>query len=258
MFCSQCGNKAVEGQQFCPACGNRLAVSVDGEGANGTAVAGRTRTPWEDRDTRGFFGGLSATIKESLFSPSEFFRNMGVTGGLSDPLLYAMIVGVLGIMASYLWQVVLHDAFKGLLPQEVPVAGGIQALGSIGLAFVALFVPFLLIISLFLWSGFLHVLLLMVSGARNGFEATFRAVSYSCGSYLFMTIPVCGSLIATVWSIVITIIGLKEAHGTSGGKATFAVLFPMILCCLAVFLFAVLLFGTVAASLGTMKPSPWR
>jgi hypothetical protein len=256
MFCSQCGKEVTEGQIFCPSCGNRVAADAGG-GFLGITAA-RSRTAWEDRERNGIFNGLLTTLKETLFSPTEFFRRMNVTGGISDPLLYAMIVGVVGIMVSYVWQVLFQDAFLGYLPSDMKGIAGIGSLGSIGLAFFALFLPFFVICSLFLWSGMLHVLLLMVRGANNGFEATFRAVAYSYSTYLFMTIPFCGWLIASIWSMVISIIGLKEAHGTTGGKASFAVLFPLILCCVLAALFVMLVLGTVAASFGTMKPSPWK
>lgn len=256
MFCSQCGREASEGQVFCQACGARIVVETDARTA--TSMAGRSRTAWEDRERTGFFGGMLTTLKETLFTPTEFFRKMNVTGGIADPLLYAMIVGVVGIMVSYVWQVLFQDAFLGYLPSDVKGTVGIGSLGNIGLAFVAIIVPFVVIISLFLWSGVLHLLLLIVRGANNGFEATFRAVAYSSSTFIFLTIPFCGWPLYWVWRMVIAIIGLKEAHGTSGGKASFAVLFPLLLCCAVGFLIALLVFGTVAASLGTMKPSPWK
>jgi hypothetical protein len=54
------------------------------------------------------------------------------------------------------------------------------------------------------------------------------------------------------------VIGLRDAHGTSGGKAAFVVLFPLIMCCAFVVLFSLLVLGTVAASFGTMPQQPWK
>lgn len=253
MFCPHCGKEMAESQAFCQVCGGKIAQDQP-IAAPGT----RERTAWEERDRNGFFSGLFSTLKGSLFSPTVFFRTMNVNGGLGDPLLYAMIVGVVGMMVSYVWQILFQDAFLGYLPPDVQAAGGMNVFSGIGIAFVALFLPFLVIISTFLWAGIWHLLLLMVRGANNGFEATFRTAAYSYGSYIFMAIPFCGGLIAFIWNIIVAIIGLKEAHGTGGGKAAFAVLFPMILCCGAVVLIVLLLLGTVAASLGTMKPNPWN
>ncbi len=255
MHCPHCGYEVNEGQLYCHVCGKRLAPQPAAEAAAG----GRGRTPWEDRGQRGFFGGLTATLRESLFAPGGFFRRMRVAGGLADPLLYAMITGVVGFMLFYVWQILFQDLFHGYMPQDMRGAGGVGALGSgFGIAVLAVFIPFLVIMSLFLWAGMLHLLLMMVRGANNGFEATFRAVAYSYGAYLLMAIPFCGGLIATVWNLIIVIIGLKEAHGTSGGKASFAVLFPLLLCCVAAALFALLVLGVAAASFGTFQPLPWK
>jgi hypothetical protein len=129
---------------------------------------------------------------------------------------------------------------------------------GVGMSVMAVITPFMIIAGVFLGSGMLHLLLLMVRGAKNGFESTFRVVAYAYGSNIFMAVPFCGGFIAALWNIVVVIIGLKEAHGISGGKAAFAVLFPLILCCAFVVLFSILVLGTVAASFGTMPHQLWK
>jgi hypothetical protein len=99
---------------------------------------------------------------------------------------------------------------------------------------------------------------MIVRGAKNGFEATFRVVSYSIGAYVFLMVPFCGAIISGLWTVVLAIIGLKEAHGTTGGKAAFAVFFPLIMCCAIVMLFSLLVLGTVVSSFGTMPHQPWK
>jgi len=173
-------------------------------------------------------------------------------------MLYAMITTMLGFMASYLWQILLRDALHGYLPRDLQGAAGFDLFSGIGLALLSLLLPFLIIAVLFLWSGVLHALLLMVKGATNGFEATFRAVSYSYGANLLLLMPFCGGIIASLWVMVMVIIGLKEAHGTTGGKASFVVLFPLLLCCAAVVLTVLVVFGTIAASLGSLSQQPWK
>lgn len=240
MFCPHCGKDITEGQAFCQHCGGML------EKPESTADL-REKTPWEDRALQGFIGGLLKTMKGSLFTPAEFFRKMPVKGGLTDPLLYALIVGMIGMMASYVWQIMLEDTFRGFIPAEMKAAAGYNIFHGIGMAVLAVITPFMIIVALFVWAGILHLLLMLVHGSKNGFEATFRAVSYSYGANIFMALPFCGGFVALVWSIVLAIIGLKEAHGTSGGRASFAVLFPLIACCVGVVLIAMLIAGTMAS-----------
>ena len=77
----------------------------------------------------------------------------------------------------------------------------------------------------------LHLFLLMVGGAASGFSATLRVVCYSQTSGLAVVIPLAGGIIQLIWGLVLQIMGLTQAHRTSGGKAAFAVIGPVILCC---------------------------
>lgn len=248
MFCPHCGKDSAEDQAYCGHCGGRIS-----EPGPPPQQGMRETTPWEDRQTRGILTGVIDTLKSSLFSPAEFFRKMKVTGGLTDPLLYALITGMAGVMVSFVWQILLQDTLQSFVPQEMRSAAGLELFRNVGMAALAVMMPFMMMIGLFIWAGMLHLFLMMVKGANNGFEATFRTVAYSYGANVFQAIPFCGGFIATVWSLVLVIIGLRESHGTTGGKATFAALFPLVLCCVFVALVAVLIFGTIAASLGSMS-----
>jgi hypothetical protein len=250
MFCPHCGKEVAESQAFCQHCGASLAESVP---ALAPVAGGRTKTPWEDRENTGFFWGLFSTLKECLFKPSGSFRRMPVAGGLTDPLLYALIVGMVGMMFLYLWQILLKGTVQSYLPSGMATTPGSQVFQGIGTAFMAILAPFLIIIGLFITSGLLHLFLLLIKGARAGFEATFRVVSYSYSANIFFIAPICGSFIACIWALVITIIGLKEMHEISGGKAALAVFLPVFLCCGVIFLAASAVFmGVLAASLSTM------
>ena len=249
MFCQHCGKEIMEGQAFCQFCGGKTAAAP-------ATAAGRSKTAWEDEGTQLSLGGLTATLKESLFRPAEFFRKMNVTGGLSNPLLYALITGMIGWTAYYFWEIVFHDTFRELLPSQA--TSGLALFAEAGLAVKAIFTPFMLIAGLFIWSGVLHLLLMLVRGAKNGFEATFRVVSYINGASVFLVMPLCGAFLCGIWTLVLAVIGLRDAHGISGGKATFVVLFPLLLCCAFIALFSLLVLGTVAASFGTLSQQPWK
>jgi hypothetical protein len=94
---------------------------------------------------------------------------------------------------------------------------------------------------------------MIVGGANKPFEATFRVLAFSQGSTgPLQIIPLCGGLIAGVWALVVNCIGLARAHETSTGRATLAVLLPVIVCCggglLLLFLF---MFGALGAWSGS-------
>ena len=158
------------------------------------------------------------TMKEVLFSPTLFFRNMPVNKGIQNPLLYGVIIGFVGGLLNLLWQY----AFSGVL-------GTINVFLTAYVLIYAFALPFLIAIGLFVFSGVFHVVLMVVGGDKRGFEATFRVVSYSTSTQVLSLLPLLGWLIAPIYSLVLFIIGFRESHRIGTGRAAFAVLLPLIL-----------------------------
>ena len=114
------------------------------------------------------------------------------------------------------------------------------------LGYLAIFI----LIFAFICSAILHVILWILDGAKEGFEATVRVYAYAAGSTaVFQIIPICGGLVAVIWSLVLQIIGLSRAHGISPGKAALAVLLPLALCCVLVAVLATLFASVILAAL---------
>lgn len=89
---------------------------------------------------------------------------------------------------------------------------------------------------------------MMIFGwTKRSFEATFRASAYSYGPLAFAVVPICGSSIGFIWSLVLFIIGLKHMQQTTGGKAAFTALLPLILCCCLVSLLVIVFGAAVLA-----------
>jgi hypothetical protein len=104
-------------------------------------------------------------------------------------------------------------------------------------------VPLGIVIVLFIWSAIVHLCLMIVGGANQPFETTFRVVAFTQGSIgPLQIIPLCGGLISLVWAIVCYCIGLARAHETDTGRAVLAVLLPLIVCCGGLF-FAFMFLG---------------
>jgi hypothetical protein len=248
MYCPRCGKEIVEGQVFCQYCGLRLVA----ESSLSLTNTERKKTAWESREETGFFRGLFRTTKDALFTPADFFKRMPVSGGLTDPLLYALIIAMAGLMVHYLWDMLLYNSMPEFLGSEIRTVAGHSVVERLRSPYAAVILPFLLIFWLFVVSGALHLFLHLVRGALAGFEATFRVIAYGVSPFIFLMIPFCGMPIAGFWMMTIAIIGLKQAHGTTGGKAAFAVLFPFLFCCGLLIAAMVLFMGAIAASFGSM------
>jgi hypothetical protein len=178
---------------------------------------GREYCPWEDMENLGFFQAFFTTLRNVLFSPTTFFGRMPSRRGLSNPLIFALIMGVLGKVLGLTWQQVLSLRF-GKFPELSPnhfIA-------------IAIVLPLIVLAGLYIGSGIVHVCLTLVGGNRRGFEATFRVIAYSGAAEIFSLIPFIGSIVTFIYALPITIIGLRENHGTSTGKAVLAVFLPAI------------------------------
>ena len=71
-----------------------------------------------------------------------------------------------------------------------------------------------------------QLLVRLVVGARNsGFGATFRVASYTQVTSLANWIPIVGPLLA-LYGIYLSVVGIREMHGTTTAKAALVVLIP--------------------------------
>jgi hypothetical protein len=254
--CPKCGALLPStGDRFCINCG--AEVSPEGPpplppppfGASGPSATPDTGTPWDRRDQLGVVPAIFDTIKGVLFSPAEFYRAMPKTGGIGAPLAFGMLVGYLGLLVATIYnaltQTLIGSAFRDL--EEGPLARIAPFLeGGLGFVANAILGPFYVLIGLFVGAGVYHLVLLILGQARQGFETTFRVVCYGQAAAILQVVPFCGGLVMAVWLIVVSIIGLSEAHGIGRGSAAIAVLAPVVLCCCCVALALALVFGGIA------------
>jgi len=189
--------------------------------------------PFEDLPRHGFFPGMWGTIRMVLSKPGAFFRAMPVTGGMTKPLIFHLLLAEFMIASQYLWGLAGLGATAEYLGSPELLDLG---LGTAEAAPVLLFVvyPLLLVLRLMLMTGIIHLLLRVVRSGGFGAEGTFRVLCYSAAPLLLGVIPGFGPLVGGVWSIGLTILGLKEAHRTSISAAMFAVLVPILMMLAAV------------------------
>ena len=219
----------------CPSCGQRfefsapekdIAPTIEESGHRpGFREPKRKGAPWENRPDLGLRHGIYDTFKAVLFSPGAFFSSLSWDGGIKEPLAFGVLVGSFGRMFGVFWNFLIFSGSLLALGQSVfsNVTVGLIFL------FIIVMIPFFLILSLFVYSGILHLLLLIVGGAKNHFEATFRVVSYSQATQAWVLIPFFGGWIAGIWQFVVQIIGLREIHQTSYFRVIIAFLIPVAL-----------------------------
>jgi hypothetical protein len=230
-----------------PELGASAPVAPPAQISTGTTTdAGTPRTglPWEHRHERGFFNAFVETLVMVLTKPAQAFGVMKREGGLGEPLIYALIGGCVGGIVSLLFSLGLQSI--GFFADRHNTFANMAGMGAGSVAFIVL-VPLFILVGLFIGSAIVHLCLMIVGGANQSFETTFRVLAFSQGSTgPLQMIPVCGGLIALVWALVCNCIGLARAHDTDTGRAVLAIFLPLIVCCGGGLLIA-FMFGGLAA-----------
>jgi hypothetical protein len=190
---------------------------------------------WDDRASQGTMKAYLETATKCLLSPAHFFSTLPLEAGYGAPILFGVMSMVFGAVFTYLWVHILRGGLSGVSVLGLIIITGFAFIGSV------IVVP----ISLLLWSLITHGMLLLLKGARSGFEATLRVVSYSSVTAVFSAVPVVGT-IASLWALYLGTVGLRETHETDTAKAAAAVLIPPAV---------LVLLGLVLASGSSHSPS---
>lgn len=197
-----------------------------GDRPTGTAPPdGGERFPWPPPEDGSILASLAETWKSATFDPGRFFARIPREGGTGAAILYYLGIGLLVAGASLFWDVlgqVATAGTRGTLATEL-------GLGSVQPVTAFLLSPIVLMVALFLSAAVVHGLLALFDGARHSFGTTVRVFCYAYSPMIFGVIPLLGALVGTAWMLVLTIIGLREAHQTDGWKPVVAVLLPFVL-----------------------------
>ncbi|MBA2376996.1 MAG: YIP1 family protein [Actinomycetota bacterium] len=179
-----------------------------------------------------------ATVRGVVLDPVGFFRGMKKSGDFVGPLVFTLICAAVGGLIAgvllFFFSLILGDfggAFFQLILQPIGYVVG----GMIGL---------------FIGAGVIHLFAMLLIKPNAGFEATFRVGAYLGALYLvswLAAIPLLGLLLfipLTIWYVVLGVLGIREAHSTTTGRAAAVVLIPMAV----LFLFAIIVVGLIGAA----------
>jgi hypothetical protein len=176
--------------------------------------------PWPPRENDSLLDAVATTWKQSVFQPTSFFRRMPRESPLGWALGYYFIMGIIGAGLSLFWRMVFGGS---ILDRLYPDAGTDNAFIDFLLS------PILLLAGLYIAAGIAHLFLLIFQGRKYPFGTTLRVFCFSEGPQLFYIVPFIGPAVGGIWTLVLWVIGLREAHETTTGKALASILVPMFL-----------------------------
>jgi hypothetical protein len=198
--------------------------------------------PWPPREHDSVLDAAATTWKESVFHPTSFFRRMSREFDFGWVVGYYLIVGVLGWGLGLFWEMIFPGSVvdRFFPPDETTSNPVIEFLLS----------PIILLVALFCFAGVVHLFLLMFGAAKHGYGASVRVFAFAVGPTLFEVVPFLGGPVGSIWSLVLTVIGLREAHESTTGRVLAAVLVPAFLA-----LVLVTLLLLIGALVGTTLPT---
>jgi hypothetical protein len=139
------------------------------------------------------------TAMKVITNPAGFYRDMPKTGGVVEPLIFAVVLGLVsGVITAIL---------------------SIFSLGSassfwIGLAYI-IFTPIFVAIGSFIGAAILFIIW-KIMGSQESYETAYRCMAYSMAIYpltvLIDIIPYLGAIISLAWGLYLMVVASTEVH----------------------------------------------
>ncbi|NLD35544.1 MAG: hypothetical protein GX654_01600 [Desulfatiglans sp.] len=160
------------------------------------------------------------TAMKVITNPVGFYREMPKTGGFVEPLIFAVVLGLVsGVITAIL---------------------SIFSLGSassfwMGLAYIILY-PIMVAICSFIGAAILF-LIWKIMGSLEPYETTYRCVAYATAitplTVILGIIPYLGSILGLAWGLYLLLVASTEVHKIA--QKTALMVFGIIFILLAIF-----------------------
>jgi len=214
-------------------------------GGAGVQPPGMSASAGGEFDYRDPVQSFVRATRGALTRPVDFFRGMTRQGDFVNPILYALICYEIYAVLSG----IIGLVFGGIASIGSGTAGE-QAAGvatSFGGFIVSVIVaPFIAALILIVMAGIKHLLVILIVGSSNaGFEATLRVQSYTFATRVFWWVPIIGPLVGFVYGVYLSVVGIREVHATTTGKAALVVLIPVAVVLALLLLLAVVIGAAV-------------
>jgi len=149
---------------------------------------------------------IKKTVVDVIANPAGFFKDMPLTGGFTNPLIFLAAMGIVsGVIQAFLS--IIGFGYK---------VSFFMAIASI------VFIPVMGAVFSFIGAGILFVIWKLM-GSEQSFEAAYRCVAYAAAispiTTLIGIIPYMGVLITMGWMMFLMVTASQEVHNLESKKA---------------------------------------
>ncbi len=152
-----------------------------------------------DENMKKNINNILDTAMKVITNPVGFYRDMPKTGGFIEPLIFAVVLGLVsGVITAIL---------------------SIFSLGSVasfwmGLAFI-IYYPIMVAIGSFIGAAILFIIW-KIMGSQEPYETAYRCVAYASAiapiTVLLQIIPYIGSILGLAWYLYLMVVASTEVH----------------------------------------------
>ncbi len=195
----------------------------------GESSGGRSRRPSEGGfDYSDPLRSSLGTLPKVLFSPRTFFRGVANLRGFANPLIFAAICGLVGALLSG----VFNEFAQGI--------PGMRLLTTqTGFLFTVISAFVYSMVGLVIITGIYHLFVMLLAGAHNGLEGTFRVVAYTYAVQVLGWVPLL-NILAGLYGLYLCAFGIQAVHSTTYQRAAAIAALPILLLIPFAFLFGLL------------------
>lgn len=180
--------------------------------------------PWESPEYYGFLGSFSRTLLGVLFHAPDFFRHVKCQFSVIRPILFYVFMSLFQVLCARLWSIKALRELSATATDPQTLAMAEQLMQSMNMPLMLLITPFFSIFQAVILAGIYHLMIRMVQPDRADYATTLRVVCYSAAPLVLCLVPMFGSLIATVWSVLTVFVGCRYALKLSWLRTVLALL----------------------------------
>lgn len=186
------------------------------------ALAEAPGVPWEHPEIFGFFGSFYHTLLRVLFRAPDFFRGMGRGVPIGKAVMFFVLMRFLEAAALRFWSQDILRQVTESSPSPEAIALANQLMHDMSTPMFLLATPFTAVFQLFFLAALYSLMIRLAQPDRADFGVVARVLAYSAAPCVFSLVPFAGSVVASVWCVVVSFVGCKYALGLSWGKTALA------------------------------------